>query len=348
MDFFAHLYQLSLEAAPWLMLGLVVAGLIKAFMNQDWLASQLGGNGVGSVLKAALIGTPLPLCSCSVIPVAMGVRRSGASKSSTVSFLVATPETGADSIALSYAMLGPVMAIVRPIAAIASAVTSGLLVSLFDRETQAQPAPASTNDTCCTSQKACCDGGAQTKPAENSIGQRLMAGLRFAFTDIFDDFVVWLAIGLLFAALVKTFVPESFLMAWGSGLPAMLVMMAVGVPMYICATASTPVAAALIAAGVSPGTALVFMLAGPATNMATLAVINQELGRRALALYLAGMGVASISAGLALDAALAALDINVLSQLSQAHEILPFWLSFAALVVLVALALLSLRRKSLG
>lgn len=345
MEFLYSLYALSLEAAPWLLLGLLVAGLIKAFMNETWLAAQLGGNGLGAIVKAALIGTPLPLCSCSVIPVAMGIRRSGASKSSTVSFLIATPETGADSIALSYAMLGPLMAIVRPIAAVASAVTSGLLVTFFDNKETAKVSSASET-TCCSSKKSCCDSAA-TKPENTSVGQRLIRGVRFAFTDIFDDFIVWLAIGLVFAALVKTFVPESFLLEWGSGLPAMIVMLLVGIPMYICATASTPIAAALIAAGISPGTALVFLLAGPATNMATLAVISQELGRRALVLYLAGMAIASIASGLVLDAALAALDIDILSQLAESQEILPLWLSLASLLLLVGLSLLTIRRKAL-
>ena len=353
MDFLQNLLELSLEAAPWLLLGLVVCGLIKAWMKEAWLAGQLGGSGFWSVFKAALIGTPLPLCSCSVIPVAMGIHRSGASKSSTVSFLVATPETGADSIALSYAMLGPLMAVVRPVAAIFSAVFSGLLVTFFDRSPEpalAGTATNSTNSSCCSASKSCCDSepGAGRSDAAPSPFMRVVGGIRFAFTDIFDDFVVWLAVGILFAALVRTFVPETFLLEWGSGLMAMIVMMAVGIPMYICATASTPIAAALIAAGVSPGTALVFLLAGPATNMATLAVISQELGRRALVLYLTGMGLASIGAGLLLDGLLAAADIDILSQLSASHEMMPSWIAWGALAAILVLTALTIRRKALA
>lgn len=348
MAFFENLLALTLDAAPWLLLGLAVAGLIKAWMSNDWLAKQLGDSGFVPVFKAAIIGTPLPLCSCSVIPVAMGIRRSGASKSSTVSFLVATPETGADSIALSYAMLGPVMAVVRPIAAIFSAIASGILVALFDHNKSSTGEAAETTETGCCSKSSCCDS------AESSSSQftpkptpfsKLREGLDFAFSDIFDDFIKWLAIGLVFAALVQTFVPQSFLLAWGSGLPAMLVMMAVGIPMYICATASTPIAAALILAGISPGTALVFLLAGPATNMATLAVINQELGRRALLLYLLGMGGASILSGLTLDALLNFYGINITSQLSHTEEMLPGWLTWGALMGLAVLTLMSIQRR---
>ncbi|MCG8672545.1 MAG: SO_0444 family Cu/Zn efflux transporter, partial [Pseudomonadales bacterium] len=264
MDFLDNLLLLTLESAPWLLVGLVVAGIIKAWMNEDWLATQLGDHGFGSVFKSALIGTPLPLCSCSVIPVALGVRRAGASKSSTVSFLVATPETGADSIALSYALLGPVMAIVRPVAAISSAVISGMLVAFFDREESVDKQSVATSSDSCCSKKSCCDSEPSDSALQTEPGTltKLTNGLQFAFTSIFDDFIKWLAIGLVFAALVKTYVPESFLLEWGSGLVAMLVMIVVGIPMYICATASTPIAAALMVAGVSPGTALVFLLAG--------------------------------------------------------------------------------------
>jgi uncharacterized membrane protein YraQ (UPF0718 family) len=351
MTFLSNLFELTMEASPWLLLGLLICGLIKAWMNESWLANQLGGNNFISILKAAIIGTPLPLCSCSVIPVAMGIRRSGASKSSTVSFLVATPETGADSIALSYAMLGPLMAIVRPVAAIFSAISSGLLVTVFDKN--APPAPQSSSESsCCSSKKSCC-GDTSSEASDNnpklvSQWQRISKGMKFAFTDIFDDFVVWLAIGLVFAALVRTFVPDSFLVEWGSGLMAMLVMMAVGIPMYICATASTPIAAALIAAGVSPGTALVFLLAGPATNMATLAVISRELGCKTLVLYLVGIGVTSILSGLLLDMTLTHLGIDVRSQLSAAEEVVPLWLAYASTAVILVLAGFTLHRKSLA
>ncbi|PIE40575.1 MAG: hypothetical protein CSA49_07745 [Gammaproteobacteria bacterium] len=366
MEYLQNLLHLSLESAPWLVLGLVVAGVIKAFMKDDWLARQLGGNGIGAVTKSALIGAPLPLCSCSVIPVAMGIRRSGASKSSTVSFLVATPETGADSIALSYAMMGPVMAIVRPVAAIFSAIFSGILVAVFDKEKGAVLAEAanpghahSSGDSCCAKKKSCCDSVAES-PADHchdndengnesqlqgGLLHKLKGGLVFAFTSIFDGFIKWLFIGLLFAALVKTFVPESFLLEWGSGLVAMLVMMAVGIPMYICATASTPIAAALMIAGISPGTALVFLLAGPATNMATLAVISQELGNRSLVLYLLGMVGASLFSGLALDKVLEVLDIDVIAQLSASHDMLPAMLTWLCLGFLMVLTVISVKKQ---
>ncbi|PIE24241.1 MAG: hypothetical protein CSA60_03275 [Neptuniibacter caesariensis] len=362
MAYLQNLLHLSLESAPWLVLGLMVAGIIKAFMKDDWLARQLGNNGIGAVTKSALIGAPLPLCSCSVIPVVIGIRRSGASKSATVSFLVATPETGADSIALSYAMMGPLMAIARPIAAIFSAIFSGILVAIFDKEQSAARTEAehsghthTSADSCCgsptespTHQHHCCQSHTahdKDHQTHSNLVYRLKDGLVFAFTSIFDGFIKWLFIGLLFAALVKTFVPESFLLEWGSGLVAMLVMMAVGIPMYICATASTPIAAALMLAGISPGTALVFLLAGPATNMATLAVISQELGNRSLVLYLLGMVGASLFSGLALDKALDVLNVDVTAQLSASHDMLPAVLTWFCLGFLLVLTAISLKKQ---
>ncbi|EDY86128.1 permease [gamma proteobacterium HTCC5015] len=324
--------ELFLESAPWLILGLLVAGFMKAFVPAQLLAKHLGEHGVMSTIKAALLGAPLPLCSCGVIPAAVGLRRSGASKNSTVSFLISTPETGVDSISISYALLGPFMAIVRPIAAVFSAITAGLLVGNDEGEKTVPEKEPEAESSCCSQKKA------PEAPASSLI-QRVKSGLHFTFNDLIDDIALWLFIGLGMAALIQVFVPETFLTRWGDGVLAFVVMAVIGVPMYICATASTPIAAGLLLSGVSPGTVLVFMLAGPATNMATLGVVWRELGRRALAAYLSGVVIVAFIFGYITNWAADYFSIDFIEQSGHAHQLVPsplVWIASAVLALLMA------------
>ncbi|WP_288364566.1 SO_0444 family Cu/Zn efflux transporter, partial [uncultured Spongiibacter sp.] len=291
MNFLNNLYLLSLDAAPLLVMGLVLAGLMKAWIPNALLERQLGKPGIGSVIKAALFGAPMPLCSCGVLPVAMGLRRAGASKGATVSFLISTPETGVDSIALSYGLLGPVMTIARPIVAIANAIAAGLLTGWNDGKPASQAEAATTS--CCSKRSAA--------PTKTSWRE----GLHYTFGRLLEDMLPWLLVGMLFAAAVQTFVPAAWLAEWGRGPLAMIVMVLIGIPMYICASASTPIAAGLLLAGVSPGAVLVFMLAGPASNIAAVGMVYKELGQRALIAYLGTVSTLSIAAGLILDALIA-------------------------------------------
>jgi uncharacterized membrane protein YraQ (UPF0718 family) len=344
--------DLSAEASPWLLLGLLIAGLMKAWVPSKVLSKHLG-QGKSAIIKAALIGAPLPLCSCGVIPVATELRRSGASASATSSFLVATPETGIDSVSVSYALLGPVFAVYRPFAAIMSAIITGLLVSTIKEEDIKSPQSEDNakKTSCCASKKAkeevvtksetsCC---ASKKSApikkENAFISKTKQGVYYASTKLIDDIILWLLVGLVFAALVRTFLPEEFLLSYGSGLPAMLLMIAISIPMYICATASTPIAAGFIMAGLSPGTALVFMMAGPATNISTLGVIRNEMGSAVLIRYLLGVALCAIGFALLLDLALNFYDINISDQMRHSHEILPKWfgLSCAGLIAFLSI-----------
>lgn len=464
--------DLFLDSAPWLLLGLILAGLLKVFVPMAWMQKQLGGHGFKTVVKAALLGAPLPLCSCGVIPAAVGLRRSGASKAATTSFLVSTPETGVDSVTVSYVLLGPFMAIVRPIAAIASAIVAGLLVGRDDDDgkpmgkaetlsqsdkaldssapvasccaskSSAQPAmvKAEAVQSCCSSTKApmmtpvkssCCSDNAKAPSTESKIKMTPMAkpslmaasssvmagqtfgavakvnpvksesagsccgtqtaapekivvvkkgaccgsssskatdshqaegdsccastqdmatelksesvitriglGLKYAATDLVRDTTLWLLVGLFFAALVQTYVPADFLAKWGDGLLAMLVMVLVSVPMYICATASTPIAAGLLLAGVSPGAVLVFMMAGPATNIATLGVVTKELGKRALYGYLGGVLGVALVAGALVNYLVATFGFEVMPQIGHEHQMLPSWLVATSGIVLALL-----------
>lgn len=366
--FFENFLMLSLDAAPWLVLGLIIGGLIKTLVPTAWLEKHLKGEGFSSVLKAALLGAPLPLCSCGVLPAALGLRQAGASKAATTSFLISTPETGVDSVMVTYALLGPVMAITRPIAAIISAITAGLLVGKGEttaRQTLNTPIEScctstsqatsittngcsSTTDSiatvtpinsgCCTTiskqqpaSSSCCDQSATTKATPSS----LLKGIRYAFTDLLDGILFWLLIGIIFSAAIQTWVPSDFLAVWGSGLPAMLVMIAISIPMYVCATASTPLAAGLMMSGISPGTVLVFLLAGPASNIGALGVIKKELGQRALVAYLSGVAVVAIASGLLLDWFVQSQQIDISAQISSSEHLLPMELSWLGLIIIL-------------
>lgn len=380
IQFAANLWTVTLEAAPWLLLGMVVAGLIRGWLPMRILGRWLGGKGPAPVTLAAVVGTPLPLCSCSVVPAALSLRRGGASKGATTSFLVSTPENGADSIALSYALLGPVMTVARVIAAIVSAIAAGILVSVTDRidtptgatSTGSQPSanqsgccdmpkiasccdaePAAAGSccdaparatSCCESTSAdaaaasCCESGQVSGQAEpTTFVGRTIAGLRFAFGKLFSDIAGWMALGVVLAALIMTIFPAGDLAALGSSPWAMLVMLVVGVPMYICATASTPVAASLLIAGVSPGAVLVFLLAGPATNIGTVAIIRKELGSRATAMYLLAVSAGAIGFGLLLNSLTSTFPIKPENLMHHEHSIIPPWIAITSAIALIAL-----------
>ena len=347
MTFFTYLLELSLEAAPWLVLGLIIGGLIKVIIPTKLLHKHLTGDGFLSVMKAALFGAPLPLCSCGVIPAALGLRKAGASKSATISFLVSTPETGIDSVSVSYALLGPFMAIVRPVAAIVSAITAGLLVARSkelnpavnlnkvnekdEKEASccAIPTAVEEQDSCCGSEKS------EDENSQTNLFQKMKEGIVYSFVDLFDKILFWLCIGIFFAAAVKTFVPISFLTEW-NGFPAMIVMLFVGIPMYVCAVASTPIAAGLLLAGISPGTAMVFLMAGPATNISTLGVIKKELGRQSLIAYLVGVCVTALITGFIVDYLVAHLGIDIQGQIAHNHEMIPEYIEWMALLLLLS------------
>ena len=356
MNLLINFWELFLLSAPWLMLGLFIAGLLNVYLPVNFLNKHLGEEGLWTTIKAALIGAPMPLCSCGVIPAAIGLRRAGASKSATTAFLVSTPETGVDSVSVSYVLLGPFMAVIRPIAAICSAIAAGVLVGQDTNKPKASAnAEPQASSGCCTpkptieEKKSCCAGDKQTIVEEPnccvstdvkvSQWQKLKKAVSFSCNKLLSDTMKWLMIGLFFAALVQTYVPESFLTQWGSGILAMLVVILISIPMYICATASTPIAAGLLLSGVSPGAVLVFMLAGPATNIATLGVVANELGKRAVAAYLIGVIGVALLFGFLTDYLVAEFGFVVSPLLGEEHAVLPPWLSMLSGVILMALML---------
>lgn len=333
MDYVINFWNLVIESAPWLLAGYLLAGIIKQVIPSSLVEKQLAEPGFASIAKGAFIGAPLPLCSCGVIPAALAIRKAGASKGATSSFLVATPETGVDSISFSYAVLGPIFALMRPIGALSSAIVTGVLVNALDKEeTKAAEEELGTSSCCASKQQ----DKQQEAQAILPLGGRFVSAVKYGYGRMIADTAKWLVIGLAGAAVITTVVPQSFFLQWGDGLIAMIVMVVVGLPMYICATASTPVAASFLFAGISPGAALVFMLTGPATNIATMGVIKEQLGLRSLVAYLIGVIGTAILCGLSLNEFYQAFSWPLQLSMAEHGQSYPLWRQLAA-VVLVGL-----------
>jgi uncharacterized membrane protein YraQ (UPF0718 family) len=277
------------EMSPYLLFGFLVAGLLSVLIPQSMVEKHLGGRGIWPIAKASLFGVPLPLCSCSVIPVSMSLHKHGASKESTVSFLLSTPQTGVDSIFVTYSLLGIVFAIFRPIAAFITGIVGGILVRIFGEKKNSVPEPAAK----CTDE--CCQ--VNIKKAN-----WLIRTLKYGFVHLPNDIGRPMLIGIFIAAAISAIIPKDFFAQYlPGGIISMLVMMLIGIPIYVCATASVPIAAALILKGLSPGAALVFLMTGPATNAASFMVIWKTLGRRTAIVYLATVAICAIAFGLMID-----------------------------------------------
>jgi len=345
------------EMAPYLLFGFFVAGLLSVLVSQKMVERHLGGPGLWPVLKASLFGIPLPLCSCGVIPVSMSLHKHGASKGSTISFLLSTPQTGVDSILVTYSLLGPVLAIFRPLAALVTGLVGGVLVNLFGREaSRAEPLPADggqkmeAGTALSPSSEGPLPAQAAGKPCcchpAVSPGRKFLDGMKYAFVTLPRDIGKPLLVGLAIAALISTVVPDDFFAArLGRGLPAMLVMMLIGIPLYVCASASVPVAAALILKGLSPGAALVFLITGPATNAAALTTIWNTLGRRTAILYLLTVAGSALGGGILLDFLIRRIDIGVASHCHDMGTGVLQHLSAVALLGVLAYAFLGAKRR---
>ena len=348
IELLENIWSVYLDTAFWLLMGLFAGGLVKAYIPRDAMQRWLGGRGFKGVSRAALFGAPLPLCSCGVLPVAIGMRRSGASKEATVSFLISTPETSIDSVAVTYALMGPVMAIYRPLAALMSAIITGMMTSFIKDETSVKE--SSEVVSCCSSatscggqsvDTSCCDSEAAKQPEKSS---RFFSAIHYAAAELLDDISRWLFLGIVVAGVIATIIPPGWLAQWGGGLQAMLVMLVVGIPMYICAVASTPIAAGLLLAGVSPGTVLVFLLVGPATNIAGLMLIRKELGNKVTVIYLLGIAIISVLMGLLLDYLITTQGWQVQAVLGEEHRLLPEGLVLISAILLLVLAIPPVRR----
>ncbi len=338
-------WNLLLESSPYVLFGLLVAGLLRVFLSPASVARHFGQGRFLSVFKASLLGVPIPLCSCGVLPAAVSLKKQGANNGAVTSFLISTPESGVDSIAITYGLLGPVMTVIRPLAAFVTALAAGLtenLVGFRKGEKPLAPDLSCPVDACCTGED--CDPA--THRRHHGFWEKVRAGMVFAFTDVWADMAGWFAVGIVLAGAIMALVPPDALSSWlGGGTGSMLLMLAVGIPLYICATASTPVAAALILKGVSPGAALVFLLAGPATNVTSLTVLLGVLGKRATAIYLTSIAVFSVLFGLATDALYRSLGYSGQALVAEAGELLPPWAGYAGALALIVLSVPVLVRR---
>lgn len=315
--------SLLLEMAPYLLLGFLVAGLLHAFVPPSFFSRHLSGSGFRPVVNSALMGVPLPLCSCGVIPTAMGLRKSGASRGATVSFLISTPQTGVDSILATAATMGLPMALMRPVIAFVTAIFGGSLVSRFCPE----PAQAKTV-------------AAVADERRHGFAARIADALHYGFVDMMQDVGKWLTIGLVLAGIIAVAVPDGFLTGLRDyPLLNMLLILVVAVPMYVCATGSIPVAMALMLKGLSPGAALVFLMAGPATNAAAMIVIGKALDRRAMVLYTLSIVLGAIVFGLVIDYLLPASWFALSSAGDACCEMdaFPWWKILCAVIFVILL-----------
>ena len=320
-----EIFDLINSMAPYLLLGFFLAGVMHAFVPQTLYRRYLGGHSFRTVLNAALLGIPLPLCSCGVIPTAMSLRKEGASKGATVSFLISTPQTGVDSIIATYSLMGLPFALIRPLVALVTSLLGGCLVNkLDDKESPEVQQGASS---------------VAEDVAQKSFVQRMKSAFRYAFVEMMQDIGRWLLLGLVVAGLITVFVPDSFFALFADKpLLSMLLVLAFAVPMYLCATGSIPIAVALILKGLSPGTALVFLMAGPAVNVASMLVISKVMGKKTLALYLLSIVSGAIFFGLGIDYLLPReWFATPLAYIHDCHEHGMSWFNLSCLVVLLLL-----------
>jgi uncharacterized protein len=326
------------EMSPYLLFGFLVAGILSMLVSQRLVERHLGGRGIWPVLKASLFGVPLPLCSCGVIPVSMSLHKHGAGKGSTIAFLISTPQTGVDSIFVTLSLLGPVFAIFRPVAAFVSGIIGGILVDLFNSGPKDGQPPPKCTDECC--------GGAENKKIASGSTALTAGGLKFAFVTLPRDIGGAMLAGLVIAAFISVLVPDDFFAEkLGTGIFAMLVMMALGIPMYVCATASVPIAAALMLKGLTPGAALVFLMTGPATNAASFVTIWKILGRTTALTYLATIAGCSLLGGILLDYIVGGVRSEAVAHHHHGWMLPPLVKNISAVVLLAVLVFALLTKK---
>lgn len=331
-------WALLLDASVYILFGLLVGGLLKVFLSPAYVARHLGKGRFSSVFKAALFGIPIPLCSCAVLPAAASLKKQGANNGATIAFLISTPESGVNSIIITYALLDPIMTAARPLAAFLTAFIAGTSENLINPPKPPGQVMADISypvDNCCDGVECSPKGYA----GHHSLFEKVRAGFNYGIHDLWGDLAGWFFIGILLAGLITALVPDELITTYlGGGFAAMLLMLAFGIPLYICATASTPIAAALILKGVSPGAALVFLLVGPATNITSLSVLLGVLGRRATVLYLSTIAVISVLCGLLVDQVYAWLGVSARAVVGQAAEMLPGQLQVIGALILLALS----------
>jgi uncharacterized membrane protein YraQ (UPF0718 family) len=321
------------EMSPYLLFGFFVAGILSILISPNLVERHLGGRGIWPILKASLFGIPLPLCSCGVIPVSMSLHKHGAGKGPTISFLLSTPQTGVDSILVTLSLLGPVFAVFRPLVALVTGIIGGVIVNFLNRGTKDENTqPSKCTDECCK---------------ETNKKGKIVRVLKYGFVTLPRDIGKAMLVGLLIAAVISAVIPDDFLAdkLLGTGIFAMVVIMFFGIPIYVCATASVPIAAALILKGLSPGAALVFLITGPATNAAGFSTIWKVMGKRTAIAYLATVMACALGAGIILDKIHPNLDISLKTHIHQNGSSGLYHIAAVVLLAILVNAIISGRKN---
>ena len=286
MEIVKIIFSIFNEMSFYLLLGFLFAGILHVLVPQQLFSKYLSKNNWVSVLYATLFGIPLPLCSCGVIPTAMALYKEGASKGSVISFLIATPQTGVDSIIATYSLLGLPFAIIRPIAAFFTSIFAGLVTNVFTSNEKHFKVTVQKNQ----------------EEQKLSFSQKIKKVFQYGYVEMMEDIGKMLLFGLILAGLIAYFVPDNFFTIFkGNTILTMLLILVVAIPMYVCATGSIPIAIALMMKGMSPGTALVLLMAGPAANIASMMVIGKVLGKKTFIIYLTTLIIGAITCGLIMD-----------------------------------------------
>jgi len=326
-------FDLLKEMAPYLLFGFLSAGILREFISAEKIAKHLGKSSLGSVVKAALFGIPLPLCSCGVIPPTMALRNAGASRGSVLSFLIATPTTGVDSIFATYSLLGPVFAVYRVIASFLAGIFSGFSANLLDTKASLPP----------KQEKQITQANVKIKLG---FVNRIKKIFDYAFVELMNDIGKWLIIGILIGGIITYLIPPDFFQtSFTSKWQAILLILIVSVPLYVCATGTIPIAAALMLKGLNPGAAFVLLLAGPATNAVTITVISKYLGKKTTVIYLVTLILSSLGLGLLLDYIWTHLNLDYSFHHHMEHQMLPVWLEIGSAVILTLLLIFVLTKN---
>jgi len=323
-DFSIEVSQLFILMAPYLIMGFLISGLLYIFTSKEIIVKNVGKPGIMSILKASILGVPMPLCSCGVIPVATSMYKRGATKGSTLSFLISTPQTGVDSIILTWYQMGPQFAVIRPIIALITGIIGGIIGEKF------------------------ADKDHQTTSKINHTHQRknLIDGLKYTFITLPQDIINPLIKGILISALIAIIVPNDFFSSYQlTGLIAMLVIAFTSIPIYVCATASVPIAMTLISKGLDPGAAFVFLMAGPATNAATISVIMNSLGKKMIYIYISVIFASAIFFGSLINIFLDPNSIPTTLNMDHSHNWFWGFFSDISLILMILITLYSMSNQ---
>ena len=334
-DLVKDIWHLLNEMSPYLLFGFLIAGFLHILISKEKIYKHFAKNNLLSIIKASLFGVPLPLCSCGVIPVAAHLRKQGAGKSSTMSFLISTPTTGVDSIMATYALLGPLFAVIRPIAAFFGGILGGVINNLFIKKKENKKM---TENISCT----VCEIDA---PHVHTLKEKIIVMLKYGFFDLIESTWKWLMIGIIAGGLISFLVPDNLIEQYlGNPFISYTLMVLIAVPMYVCATGSIPIAASLILKGMAPGAGLVFLIAGPATNTATLSFVGGKLGKKSLIIYLLTIIITALLFGILVDYIWisSGKDINLLSA---GMKMLPGWIKTSSAILLVLLIIKAMLHK---